>query len=260
MANKEPLVHWPPYEGEAISRLSSQYGDAQGYAVVPQVRNGTGHRATVRTADALMFQLWPSRGLSIHGIEYKRDKRDLRKELADPEKAEEIAKWCNYWSFFVPAGLCNPMELPAAWGLFEIDSAGKIHQVRKARRTKAKAPDIGFVCSIIRATMRWKPSEYHISDAYRKGKTDAETKKADHTERDSLRVDVTELRTKIRSFEHASGLSLQYKGTEEIEKLGQDVANYLRNPEQFENRLKRMRTELTAIGEQIDKVTGNGTG
>lgn len=71
--------------------------EGNGYVVLRQVRNGTGYERKARTADILVASTWPSRGLHLEGVEVKVGRGDIRKELAAPEKAESIARFCKYW-------------------------------------------------------------------------------------------------------------------------------------------------------------------
>jgi hypothetical protein len=48
------------------------------------------------------MSLWPSRGIELHGIEIKVSRNDWLKELGDPAKADEIARFCDRW--WVAAG------------------------------------------------------------------------------------------------------------------------------------------------------------
>ena len=50
----------------------------------------------------------------------KRDKRDLKRELADPSKAEAVARFCDYWWLVcddekVYAGIED--QVPKPWGI-----------------------------------------------------------------------------------------------------------------------------------------------
>ena len=101
-------------EPEAIAWLRTKFSD-QGYAIFPQVPDGTGARKR-RTADAIMMSLWPSRGLHLFGIEYKSSLADWRRELKNPDKAESISRYCDYWYILAPAGIIDVAEVPPAWG------------------------------------------------------------------------------------------------------------------------------------------------
>src|SRR5262245_2299599 len=80
-----------------------------------EVRNGTGYAKQVRTADAVVVSVWPSRGVWLGGIEVKVSRSDWLRELKDPTKAAEIQKYCNYWWLASPEGVCEPGELPENW-------------------------------------------------------------------------------------------------------------------------------------------------
>jgi hypothetical protein len=82
-------------EAEAIELLGRKVAD-EGFLTVPQVSNGTGAIAR-RTAEALLVQTWPSRGLSLTGVEYKRTRYDWRRELREGSKAEPVAAYCHFW-------------------------------------------------------------------------------------------------------------------------------------------------------------------
>lgn len=128
---------------------------AQAYAVLEEVRNGTGYRHTQRYADALVCSCWPSRGLWIAGIEIKVERRDWLRELQDPAKSAEIQRWCKYWWIAAPAGLVHDGELPGTWGLLEYDEKkrgrDKLAVKTKAPELPAEAPAISFLASVLRS-------------------------------------------------------------------------------------------------------------
>lgn len=124
------------------------------YAFLSQVRNGTGFaRKTTRTADGLAMSLWPSRGIHLNGIEIKVSHSDFVSEIRNPEKAEDIARFCHYWWICAPNVKVAPVaELPANWGLLVLDDAGEKLVVEKAAvfNPNAAAPDWLMLASILR--------------------------------------------------------------------------------------------------------------
>lgn len=74
--------------GDVMVALAHRY-PAPGYALLPQVANGTGYAAS-RHCDAIALSLWPSRGIRLHGFEIKVARSDWLRELKDPAKAEAI--------------------------------------------------------------------------------------------------------------------------------------------------------------------------
>jgi hypothetical protein len=144
-------AHWT--ENRVYRALESVF-PSPAHVRIPQVRNGTGYqRRTVRTADALVLSVYPSRGLWFAGIEIKVSLSDWKRELADASKAAEIQKWCHYWYVAAPAGVIPQGELPETWGLIECratSSGDSASVVVKAPRLQAVPPDACFVCSVLR--------------------------------------------------------------------------------------------------------------
>lgn len=122
-------------------------------AIVFEVAQGTGLHAR-RHLDAVAMELWPSRGLSLHGIEIKVSMADFKKERADPTKAEEIARFCDYFWIAAPKGLISIGELPAAWGLIEISPGGRVSYPKAATKTEAHDGGRLFLAALLRAASR----------------------------------------------------------------------------------------------------------
>lgn len=122
-------------------------------AIVFEVAQGTGSDAN-RHLDAIAMELWPSRGLAIHGIEIKVNLYDWRREKANPAKAEEVARFCDYFWIAAPEGLIPIDDLPTAWGLLSVSEAGVAGVAKQAARTKAVAIDRPFLAAMLRAATR----------------------------------------------------------------------------------------------------------
>ena len=121
-------------------------------AVVFEVAQSTGYNAR-RHLDAVAMELWPSRGLSLHGIEIKVSRGDWRREKANPAKAEEIARFCDFFWIAAPAGLVPQEELPSAWGLLELDG-DTIKQAVAATKTASQQIGRPFLAAVMRAGSR----------------------------------------------------------------------------------------------------------
>lgn len=122
------------------------------WAYFEEVRNGTGFsRRTTRTADGLAFSLWPSRGLELHGIEVKTHRSDWLREKKEPEKAEEIGRFCDRWWLAVTPGVVLDVgEVPSTWGLLEWD--GKRWRTHRdaPKRLEATPLDRPMLAAILR--------------------------------------------------------------------------------------------------------------
>lgn len=119
-----------------------------GHRVLFEVSNDTGARAG-RWIDALAFGIWPSTGHEIVGIEIKISRGDWKRELAMPEKAQALMRYCTRWFVAAPAGLIKPDELPATWGMLSFkDGAVKITTPAKLLDPEQITP--GFMMAAMR--------------------------------------------------------------------------------------------------------------
>jgi hypothetical protein len=116
---------------------------------LPGVRNDTGKTAGSRSIDALVASVYPSRGLWLAGIEIKITRSDWRKELREPEKAEAILKYVDYFYMACPTGVINVGEIPQNWGLIEVRRDGAA-VTKPATKLTPKGYDLPFILSIMR--------------------------------------------------------------------------------------------------------------
>lgn len=101
------------------SATSQGVTDAR-FAFATHVRSGAGFgdNYSVRTADAVAMDLWPSKGLELHGHEVKVSRSDWLTELKDPTKCEGVKRYMHRWWLVVPSiSIVKREELPAGWGL-----------------------------------------------------------------------------------------------------------------------------------------------
>lgn len=133
-------------------------GTGPRYVVAEHVRNYcgfAGYRTTtpLRTADALVVDLWPSSGHVIHGFEVKVSRSDWLHELKDPEKAEAFKRYCDYWWLVVPdLGIVRD-DLPDGWGLLAV-SNGNLRQRRAAPRLDRQSMPHEMTAAWLRATAK----------------------------------------------------------------------------------------------------------
>ena len=113
-----------------------------------EVSNDTGAKAR-RWVDAVALGIWPSTGYEIVGIEIKVSRSDLRAELADPRKAQELMRFCSRWCLAAPAGMVRPDELPRTWGLLEFD-AGRMRRKVAPPLLEPEGITPGFMMAILR--------------------------------------------------------------------------------------------------------------
>lgn len=127
-----------------------RYGNGRRYAVAMQVRSDAGFDAR-RTADYVAMDLWPSKGLLLHGHEIKVSRSDWLTELKHPEKADEFIPYMNCWWLVVSDRLIvHDGELPDGWGLMAM-SGSRLRVYRHAKRREAKPLTPSRLAALLRA-------------------------------------------------------------------------------------------------------------
>ena len=197
-------------EGDLIAALAKRYS-GDGWAFLAHVRNGTGYsRDVVRTADALAMSLWPSRGLELHGFELKVSRSDWLRELKEPEKAEEIARYCHRWGVVVPdASIVQDGELPPAWGLLGL-RGGKLVMAREAQAMPATPPDHAMLAAILRKATKGMVSKDALQAlvaARVEGLEEAAKAKAERAA-GGWQESYERLKKAVDEFEQASGVKI----------------------------------------------------
>lgn len=178
------------------------------WAIFFEVADATGSNQR-RWADAVALNLYPSRGLEIHGFEVKVSRADWLKELKSPEKSAPVQQYCDRWWIVAPAGIIREGELPPTWGHYEVSDAGKIRQVVAAPKLEAVPVTRAFMAAFLR----------------RAGAVDGEMvnrlvedRLASYRERDEARITREienrtraheELRKQVQDFEAASGIRIR---------------------------------------------------
>lgn len=92
-----------------------------------------GHIVEFERVDFLAVGAWRSKRYDVTGCEVKVSRSDWRKELRTPEKGDHGRGFCDFWCVAAPAGLIAPGEVPAGWGLLEVDGRGCVTTVRPKR-------------------------------------------------------------------------------------------------------------------------------
>lgn len=145
------------------------------YAIFFEVANATGYSGKRRWADAIAMSLWPSRGLLLTGIEIKVSRGDWLSEVKNPEKAEEIARYCDNWILVTAPNVARDDEIPANWGWQVFD--GKTLKTKKKPEMLDPQPlDRNFLAALLRSA--GKVDEAEIAASVQK-QVDAERARID---------------------------------------------------------------------------------
>ena len=197
------------------------------YTVLFQVRDGTGFATRGREADAIVFGTWPSRGFQIIGFEIKSSRSDWKSELANPEKAESVGKYCDMWFVVGSEDVIKLEEVPPAWGWFIPTEKG----LKDGKYPKPEIEPIPITKVFLMSLVR------NLSKSYvRKSELD-ELVKAKSEERNTYELnransrvkDLEEKLKKLAEFEVASGISIDgpngYHSSKEVGEVVNAVLN-----------------------------------
>lgn len=105
---------------------------------------------TSRHLDAVVMNLYPSRGLSLTGYEIKISRGDLKEEISNPNKAHSIARYLDAFYLICPSELnILDIEVPLNWGIIFATENG-LKTKRSAQPMQPEAIDRKFLGALLR--------------------------------------------------------------------------------------------------------------
>lgn len=160
--------------------------------------------------------VWPSRGIYLHGVEVKVSRQDWLKEKDQPEKAEEICRFCDFW--WIAAGtteIVRDGELPVDWGLLVPDVRGKLRVAKSPTKRPEPTPITrSFLAAVLRKVTE-ASAVFTQVDAEIKKQVDAQVADAKRTlanTNDSFVArqlkDYESLKRNVAAFEQNSGIRI----------------------------------------------------
>lgn len=250
-----------PTNAEKIRGLLSKRYCGPEWAIFFEVASATG-AGPQRYADAIAMNLWPSRGLAIHGMEIKISRGDWQTELKKPAKAEAMARNCDYWWIVAAKGVVRDGELPPTWGLMEVDGRGLVVKVAAPALDKPELTRT-FMASLIR-----RAGEYDSREKWRlkqemteEIQKSAERRISDQVASRTRAADA--LSRRVAEFQEASGIDIDHwsggKAIGECAKLVQDlgimstyggIKQLAENARQFADQVDKIMPQLASINEE----------
>lgn len=189
------------------------------WAIMFEVGNATGARQR-RWADAVAMNLYPSRGLEIHGFEVKISRSDWTRELKNPDKSAPVQEYCDRWWIVAPPGVVKEGELPPTWGLIEAKN-GKLMQVVAAPKLDAKPVSKSFVAAMLRRASELDEGEVRAAVAAEVEKQREGDKKYIEQQIDFRTRRAKELEEAVAKIEEVSGIKIARWG--DNEELGRAI-------------------------------------
>lgn len=239
-----------------LAALRERYGGRE-WVLLRQVAEAAGVYSG-RMADAVAMNLWPSRGLELHGFELKVGRRDWLRELKDPAKAEAICQFCDRWWIVAPRDVVQPDELPGTWGLLVAHGRHLRCQVQ-APRLKPLDIDRPFLAALLRRAAascevgrEYMGVEHRV---YQRGRRDGEREAArEVAHAKSVEAACEESRI---AFEAASGLVIS---TWNAGQIGEAVAVIRSLRGEGEGLLQRLQTAADDLARHalgLDQLIGS---
>lgn len=178
------------------------------WALAFEVANATGGNSR-RYADAVAMNLWPSRGLALHGFEVKVSKSDWKNELNQPAKAEAVAKYCDFWWVVAPEGIVSPVDLPAPWGLM-VPRNDCLCVVKPASQKDHTPVTRDFMAALFRRISDADRDEIEAAARVMAKEIDASREQQFEYRVKSRLTEYDRLQKKVDEFEKASGMDLSH--------------------------------------------------
>jgi hypothetical protein len=192
-----------------VAAMRKRY-PANAYAVLFEVGDSTGFKCS-RHADAIVMSLWPSRGLHVTGFEFKASRSDWLKELSQPEKAEAVLKYCDFWTVVVAEReIVKDGELPTGWGLMCCDR-DTLKTIAEPTKLTPVPLSREFVAAVLRSVSDpiAAVDDTAIRNAEWRGQETANKRsEVVHAE---LNKKILELDKTIRDFEEQAGVSIKQR-------------------------------------------------
>lgn len=204
------------FSEEDVTLLLEKKFCAPEWAFFSQVANGTGGTSS-RRADGVAFNLWPSRGMAIHGFEIKVSRRDWLNELKNPGKSEDIQKFCDHWWIVAPKDVIMVGEVPKTWGHFEAQK-GRLVTVKEAPELSPVMVDRPFLAALMRKldskSMLPEEIKARVTAAHREGELAGAESARWKVER--LERELSSLRKNVEKFEELSGINIEFCNVENV--------------------------------------------
>jgi len=235
---------------ELLVSLQERFCPPQ-YAFLPAVRDSTG-MGSKRTADAIAMSLWKSRGLELIGFEIKITRRDWIREVRDPEKADEILRYCDRWYVVCSdKALIKPGELPPTWGLIVPRGKQVIVEV-EAPKLEACGLNRPFIAALLRRASAMSPSAVAVNAAIRCTRNEERQRYESQRKLDvrEAELKLQHLEESLKQFEEKSGVKI---GGWNGEQIGEAVRVVLKG------RVGDLRREFESIRKTAEGIVRDAT-
>lgn len=235
---------------EVYAALRERFAPPE-WAIFFEVANGTGSHGR-RYADAVAMNLYPSRGLEVHGFEVKVSRSDWHRELVNPAKAEDVYRFCDRWWLVVgDAKIVKQGELPSTWGLI-VPRGSALAIVTQAPKLEPQPLSRPFFAALTRRAASVPHEEMEAIVRKRVEEEVARQRPHDRYLLERDRKELDDLRKKVQAFEEASGLSIGNNWSHKPYDVGKVVRFVLDGGfRSAEHELAMLERRLAAVGDAV---------
>lgn len=241
-----------------IAALAKRH-PAPEWAFFEQVANSTGFSAS-RWADAMAFNVYPSRGLEIHGFEVKVSRGDWLRELKEPAKVEDgNFRFCHRWWVVVgDAEIVKEGELPTSWGLLVPDARHGLKAAVKAPLLGPQEPTRAFLAATLRKAAEASVPLSALEERVAEKAKQLEEQKDWRTQ--ELERRLGEVEKRVAEFEAASGVKIERWNAGQIGAavklfMGRSLPEHVSRFEQARNLVAASNRDLEAGLQQLRDLT-----
>ena len=189
----------PKYPTADLVDLLRKKYPAPAFSVLEQVRSCTGYAKDIRTCDAMVMSLYPSRGVHLSGFEIKVSRSDWARELKQPAKAEVFQPLCHYWYLLTGSeAVAQADEIPQTWG-WMVKKNGALKLMKEAPFNPNPKLDHYFLASVFRTVTEGHVTTKESNRAVREAR-------AEGVKAGAARYD--ELLKELGEFETISGVNI----------------------------------------------------
>lgn len=238
--------------GSIYAALELRY-PAPEYALFYEVANGPGSTLR-RYADAMVMSLFPSRGLDLNGFEIKTARSDWLNEKKKPEKAEEIAKYCDFWWLVTETTeVAKLEEIPKNWGWLALVN-GKLRVKKQAERLEPQQISRKFLAALLRRCHEQIKSKRQkiqaVETAYQKGLKEGLDRGKHHAGYEA--EDHKRLKESVEKFEKDSGIKIHSWGWGQQGRAVKALENLL-DSDSPSSDMRHLAQKLTGLAQELER-------
>ena len=224
------------------------------YAVMQEVSDAAGFSRS-RSADGIVVNLWPSRGLEISGLELKAYRGDWLRELKKPEKAENIFKYCDRWWLVTDdETIAKIEEIPMNWGWMCGNKNGTKMCIKKeAPLLKPEPVSRSFLAAMMKRATRGMIHKSSLENEIEVRAESLAKIKRDNSkyELDRKTEELDALRKRLSEFERLSGVKLDRYDMGNIAAAVKVLRHT--HPEELLSKLVQTQNSISSIYDAITK-------